>query len=66
MKLENQDLGKKNLTTENIPMIMWVENTENDNIIYVGYNLIVGVASRILMVHLDMTYVNIQLTILAN
>ena len=41
-------------------MITGVENTENDKITYVGYDFIVGEAIIIPMIHLDMTYVNIQ------
>ena len=47
-------------------MIMGVENTENDDINYVGYDLFAGVAIIISMIRLDMTYVNIQLPLLAN
>ena len=41
-------------------MIMGVENTENNDITYVGYNLILRVASIMPMVCLDMTYVSIK------
>ena len=47
-------------------MIMGVENTENDDINYVGYDLFVGVANIIPLIRLNMTYVNIQLPLLAN
>ena len=39
---------------------MGVENTKNDDITYVGYDLIVGVASIIPILRIDMTYVNVQ------
>ena len=51
---------EKIFLTEYVPMITGVENTENDKITYVGYDFIVGVAIIIPMIHLDMTYVNIQ------
>ena len=41
-------------------IIMGVENTKNDEITYVGYDLIVGVASIIPILRIDMTYVNVQ------
>ena len=53
--------GKKIYLPEYIPMIMGVENSENDDIRYVRYILFVGVANIIPIVRLDMTYVNIQL-----